>query len=115
MTIKSMSKPLQGEITRPYSQSMYKFYIFPGKERVLNKLKTEKMNIPYNKNKLYKHTCSMSDEGSWYVTTLIERTKEKESVIEFDLDVMSISLNHYAWGKKLNFYDKSMKVIWIIQ
>ena len=61
--------------------------------------------IPFNKVKLYENACNASNTGSWYVSNLIERTKEKENVIDFELDIWSLNLDVNVWGEKLSFYD----------
>lgn len=58
--------------------------------------------IPYNK--IINHCCSLSEKGAWYVSNLIEHTKDKNNIIEFDLDTYSIALNETIWSK-MTMYD----------
>lgn len=60
--------------------------------------------IPYNNTQKDKHYCSMSEDGGWYVANLIEFSKNKDNIIEFELDTYSIALNETVWGE-LTMYD----------
>lgn len=55
--------------------------------------------IPYNRIPLSENVCSLTNEGSWYVSNLIERSKNKNDIIEFELDTFSIALNETVWGE----------------
>lgn len=60
--------------------------------------------IPRNKIDRDKHACSLSKDGGWYVPNLIEFSKNKANIIEFELDTYSIALNETIWGN-LTMYD----------
>ena len=60
--------------------------------------------IPKNIIDRDKHACSMSKDGGWYVSNLIEFSKNKDNIIDFELDTYSIALNETIWGK-LTMYD----------
>ena len=53
--------------------------------------------IPYNPVNMPEHTCSISEDGAWYVTSLIEASKDKSNTIEFDLDTWSLQLSRDTW------------------
>lgn len=61
--------------------------------------------IPYNKIRLYDNVCSISDEGSWFVTSLIDRIKDKDAIHSYKLDLYSIDLSVHAWGDSLSMYE----------
>lgn len=61
--------------------------------------------IPYNPVKLNENICSIDDKGSWYVTNLIEKSNNTDNVYEYDLDLYSIDLSVFVWGKHLTQYE----------
>jgi len=54
--------------------------------------------IPYNKTNPQDHTCSISEDGAWYVSCLIDAIKDTSNVIPFDLDTWSIQLSRDPWN-----------------